>query len=105
MGNQNKKNGGHPFIPELKFQYQTGQISRREFLRTTTLLGMSAAAAMSFGEVVKPSRVLAASPKRGGTWKCAMKLMRIDHPARLGWINGGNIVRLIGDYNEYIMLW
>ncbi len=98
MKDHQKKNDEHPFIPELKFQYQTGQISRREFLRTAVLLGMSATAAMSFGQVLDPGQALAAQPRRGGTWKCAMKLQRVDHPSRLSWVQGANIARLICDY-------
>ena len=98
MKDHQKKDDEHPFIPELKFQYQTGQISRREFLRTAVLLGMSATAAMSFGQALTARPVLAAQPKRGGTWKCAMKLQRVDHPSRLSWVQGANIVRLFCDY-------
>ena len=38
----------HPYIPELKGLYRRGRITRREFLRNATLLGMSAAAATAF---------------------------------------------------------
>ncbi|RME44439.1 MAG: ABC transporter substrate-binding protein, partial [Caldilineae bacterium] len=35
----------HPYIPEAYDLLNQGRISRREFLRTVTLLGMSAGAA------------------------------------------------------------
>ena len=38
----------HPFIPELKDQFLKGRVDRREFLRTATLLGLSASAAYAF---------------------------------------------------------
>ena len=36
----------HPYIPEVYSQYQQGRVSRRDFLRMATLLGMSAGAAL-----------------------------------------------------------
>ena len=36
----------HPYIPEVYTRLEQGRISRREFLRTATLLGMSAGAAV-----------------------------------------------------------
>ena len=36
----------HPYIPATYEQLRQGRISRREFLRTVTLLGMSAGTAM-----------------------------------------------------------
>jgi peptide/nickel transport system substrate-binding protein len=93
-----EKNEAHPYIPELKDGLLKGKVTRREFLRQATLLGMSAAAAYSFAGVMSPSRALAAAPRRGGTWKCAMKLLRIDHPARLNWTEGANFVRQVSDY-------
>ena len=40
----------HPHIPELKAAHDAGRVSRREFLRTATLLGLSSAAA--YGMIV-----------------------------------------------------
>ena len=42
---KSSKSGVHSYIPELREQYRTGNISRREFLRYATLLGMSVGAA------------------------------------------------------------
>jgi len=41
-------NEAHVYIPELKDLYRQGRVSRREFLRTATLLGMSFAGASAF---------------------------------------------------------
>ena len=57
----------HPYIPELKAQLTERRIDRREFLRTATLLGLSAASAYAFAGV-KPAAAEAALPK-GGTLK------------------------------------
>ena len=37
-------------------------------------------------------------PQRGGTWTCAMPLQLIDHPARLSWSEGANVVRQMAEY-------
>jgi peptide/nickel transport system substrate-binding protein len=89
----------HPYVPELKSLYQKGEITRRQFLRNSTLLGMSAAAAVSFASPLSLGKAWAAgTPKRGGTWKCAMGIKRIDHPARISWTEGANIVRQMSEY-------
>ena len=41
---------------------------------------------------------MAATPKRGGTLKIGMELQLIDHPARLSWTEGANVVRLVSEY-------
>jgi peptide/nickel transport system substrate-binding protein len=111
----------HPYIPELKELFRNGRISRREFLRNATLLGMSAAAASTFltgcrteeampeettgttateapsEESVEPT----AEPsgiKRGGTFTRGMELQQIDHPARFSWVQSANVVRQVADY-------
>ena len=89
----------HPFLPELKDMFVSRRISRREFLKTATLLGMSAAAATSVVAPFWPRKTWAsATPKRGGEWKCAMAVKRMDHPARISWAEGANYVRAVCDY-------
>ena len=68
----------HPYIPELCQSFRRGDIDRREFLRTATLLGVSAAAAYGFagritGEAAVPKAVAAETPKKGGRLRCAMR--------------------------------
>ena len=59
----------HSYIPKLKEQLAEGKIDRREFLRTSSLLGLSAGAAYAFaGKIcgqgwVAPAR--AEMPKGG----------------------------------------
>lgn len=101
----------HPYIPEAYSQLEQGRVTRREFLRISTLLGMSAgvatlAAACGAGEeetaTVEPGATeeVAASGEiqRGGTHTKSMELQLLDHPARLSWVQGANIVRQIGEY-------
>lgn len=93
------KREGHPYIPELKDQYRQGRITRREFLRTATLLGMSAAGARYF---VDGPAALAAPVRqdiqRGGTMTIATRVQRVDHPARFSWIEAVNQFRQVCEY-------
>jgi peptide/nickel transport system substrate-binding protein len=115
-----KKRDGHPYIPELEDLYLKGKITRREFLRNATLLGMSLASASAFlagcgptPEPTKPPEAKppeateapapteappAGGPVRGGTYTASMQLQLLDHPARLSWVEGANIVRQFGEY-------
>jgi len=91
----------HPYLGELKDQFQTGKVSRRDFLRQATLLGMSAVAATTFSSAMFPFPAYATStaqPKRGGTFKFAVKIKGVDDPARLSWVDGSNIVRLVSEH-------
>ncbi len=48
----------HSYIPTLKKNFAEGKVNRREFLRTSTLLGLSAGAAYAFvGKVTGESFV------------------------------------------------
>ena len=101
------KTGEHAYIPELKDLFQQGRISRREFLRNATLLGMSVAGASTFltscgsapaaGPTVRP----AAGLKRGGTMNIATRVPAMDHPARLSWIEPANQFRQVCEYLTY----
>ena len=97
----------HPAIPNAFDQLKTGRISRRDFLRFATLLGMSASLAYACsGPTENEAAENAGSPdlanptgiKRGGTWTSSMQLQLLDHPARLSWVEGANIVRQINEY-------
>jgi len=97
----------HPAIPNAFDQFKTGRISRRDFLRFATLLGMSASLAYACsGPTENEAAENAGSPdlanptgiKRGGTWTSSMQLQLLDHPARLSWVEGANIVRQINEY-------
>ncbi|MFZ5918830.1 MAG: ABC transporter substrate-binding protein [Chloroflexota bacterium] len=111
------QNEAHVYIPELKDLYRKGRISRREFLRNATLLGMSLASATAFltacakeeptatpkpaaGETPVPTATAAPTSaiKRGGTMTVATRVQRLDHPARLSWIEGANAMRLVNEY-------
>jgi peptide/nickel transport system substrate-binding protein len=107
----------HPYIMEATEQLRQGRITRREFLRMATLLGASAATATALAAcgasptaipdptagAVQPTPVADTTPmagaiKRGGTFRSAMQLQLLDHPARLSWVQGANVVRQVGEY-------
>jgi peptide/nickel transport system substrate-binding protein len=93
-------NEAHPYIPELKEQYRQGRVTRREFLRMATLLGMTAANAKLFvGDslAAAPSRSPLAI-QRGGTMTIATRVQRVDHPARFSWIEAANQFRQVCEY-------
>ncbi len=95
---RNKRNV-HPYVPELEEQYRQGRVTRREFLRMATLLGVSAASARYF---VDGPAALAAPVrqeiKRGGTMTIATRVQRVDHPARFSWIEAANQFRQVCEY-------
>ncbi len=103
----------HPAVLDAASSLGKGKINRREFLRFATLLGTSATVAYALAACAPPAPGAATSNtaapaatsatasgaiKRGGTWTSAMKLQQIDHPARLSWLEGANIVRQVGEY-------
>ncbi|HTS91354.1 MAG TPA: ABC transporter substrate-binding protein [Stellaceae bacterium] len=93
----------HKYIPVLKRNLAEGKIDRREFLRTATLLGMSAAAAYSFagkvtgGSYVAPARAQAAMPK-GGTIRIGMRCQDLKSPHTYSWVDSSNSGRMVYDY-------
>jgi len=49
------RNGLHPAVPELQEQLRQGKISRREFLRYATLLGVSMGGAAALAACGQPA--------------------------------------------------
>lgn len=91
-----RKHDIHPYIPELKELLRKGRIGRREFLRGTTRLGLSAAAAYAMaGVVASPGRALAQAPKKGGTLRVSMNVKEISDPATYDWSEKANAARQI----------
>ena len=112
----------HPAIPDAYEKLEQGRISRREFMRFATLLGMSAATATiaaacagpantggnaaaptaatdsGAGAQAEPADTSPGGPRRGGKITKSMQLQLLDHPARLSWVEGANVVRQINEY-------
>jgi peptide/nickel transport system substrate-binding protein len=86
----------HSYIGTLKRRLGAGEISRREFLRTATLLGLSAGTAYGVLGAVG-SRARAALP-RGGTLSLGMRVKEIDSPHTFSWLWDSNVVRQVTEY-------
>jgi len=110
------------YLPELVNQYQQKQISRRDFVKMASALGMSAAAISACSrEEKKPaaeststaSTTESAAPaaeatmasdniKRGGTFRIDSPLQELKDPQNFTWIEGSNVTRGICEYlTEY----
>ncbi|MFN2200582.1 MAG: ABC transporter substrate-binding protein [Caldilineaceae bacterium] len=102
----------HPAVLDAASDLRKGKVNRREFLRFATLLGVSVPAAYALagcapGQApvapMAPSegqaeQAAAGAIQRGGTWTSAMQLQLIDHPARMAWGQGYNVVRQVNEY-------
>ena len=91
----------HSYIPTLKQQFAEGKVDRREFLRTATLLGVSAGAAYAFvGKVtgedfVKPAK---ADLPKGGVIRISMRILAVTDPHTFSWATDSNQVRQVCEY-------
>jgi peptide/nickel transport system substrate-binding protein len=93
-----EKNTIHPAIPDLKVDLDKGKLTRRDFMRYATLLGMSAAAASTMAGFALPKKAFAAQPKRGGMLKVAGQVHKITHPAQFSWVAPTQVGRQVAEY-------
>lgn len=92
----------HPSVRDLKHELDQGKITRREFVRFATLLGVSAAAATQLAGIATfPTTASAASIKRGGKMRIAGPVQKVTHPAQFSWITPTNQMRQVGEYLTY----
>jgi peptide/nickel transport system substrate-binding protein len=91
-------------VREAHFQYESGRITRREFLRISSMLGGGALAASLLPPMersqLRRSRRLQMTPRRGGTVVNALSIdtNRFDDPARLNLVFPSNYVRQVCDW-------
>ena len=116
--------GTHPYISEAYQQLKQGRISRREFMRVATLLGMSVGVATVTAACGTPEEEPEPEPeveetteetaeetaeetveevptggiKRGGTMRVATQVPAVDHPGRFSWVYDANQFRLVFEY-------
>jgi peptide/nickel transport system substrate-binding protein len=102
----------HPKVLKAQQKLADGRISRREFLRLASLLGVSAAGAYALAACGAPTAVAPTSPaataaatsapaggiKRGGVMRIGAGLQALDHPARLSWTEGADVLRQVFEY-------
>jgi peptide/nickel transport system substrate-binding protein len=108
-----KPNPSHPFIPEVQDMLRKGQITRRDFLRFSTLLGLSLVSAELLAACASPSAPPIQAPAaateapimptilRGGTLTAATRVERVDHPARFSLVSQSHPWRHVFDYLTY----
>jgi peptide/nickel transport system substrate-binding protein len=96
MMNENEKI--HPAVKDLLIDTQNGNLSRRDFLRYATLLGVSAAAASQMAGMFWPRKAFAAKPQREGTLKVSSQVHKITHPAQFSWVAPSQVARQVGEY-------
>ena len=103
----------HPAVLDAASDMRKGKINRREFLRFATLLGTSVTGAYVLAGCAPgaapgtnapteaeaaPAAAATGSIVRGGTLRSGVQLQLLDHPARLSWVEGANIVRNVAEY-------
>ncbi|MBT6118080.1 MAG: ABC transporter substrate-binding protein, partial [Rhodospirillaceae bacterium] len=88
----------HWLVPEMGEQLRKGQISRREFVQTAALLGVSAGAAYAMAGGIAGTGAAWAQGKAGGTLRCAMQVQEMTDPAIFDWTEKSNVARHMGEY-------
>ena len=86
----------HVMIPGLVKDLKAGNMGRRDFLRTTTLLGLSAGTAYAVAGKVTGEHFVPrakAQGQYGGVLRIGMSVMEISDPAIFDWSEKGNIAR------------
>jgi len=92
----------HGYLPVLQQQLREKAIDRRDFLRSATLLGMSAATAYAFagkvtGEGAAHAQAKPALP-HGGTLRLGMRCQELTSPHTYSWVESSNSARQHFDY-------
>jgi peptide/nickel transport system substrate-binding protein len=96
----------HDLLPELRGQLGRGAISRREFIRFATLLGVAAASAYAMAGMPAPAMAGGSLPfpaadpaaKRGGRLRVGQMVTRMVDPATYSWNEMANQTRPILEY-------
>ena len=104
----------HPAVMESREQLRQGRISRREFLRLATLLGVSVGgakalaacapsaanptAAATTAATAAATSAPAGGIKRGGILRVAMQLQAVSHPVQFSWVEAPNSFRHVFEY-------
>jgi peptide/nickel transport system substrate-binding protein len=88
----------HPYLPKLAEQFAEKKVGRREFLRTSTLLGLSATAAYAMAGLPGGGYVRPAAAQTGGTVRISIRVPALDNPATYSWVYDSNSARQVCDY-------
>jgi len=88
----------HPAVYDFRSDFENGKLTRREFLRYATLLGVSAAAASQMAGLWIPGNASASPIRRGGTIRVSGTAAKITHPANISWISQSQLMRQVAEY-------
>lgn len=89
----------HPYVPTLVMDLRSGAVSRRDFLRKTTLLGVSATAAYALAGMSMPfGMALADEMPKGGNLRVGMRCMEIKDPHLADFAEKSNVIRQVCEY-------
>ena len=95
----------HPGVKEMEKSLAEGTCSRREFLRTTTLLGISVTTAYGLASAILGKDILPglistahAGQKKGGVLKFGMVVQEMADPATYSWTEKSVVARHIIEY-------
>ena len=88
----------HTGLKKLKQQFNEGKLSRREFIRYSTLLGVSATAAYGMMGMVAPRPASAADMPKGGTVRISMRVLEVVDPHTYSWLTDSNQGRGTHEY-------
>lgn len=107
-----EENKLHPLVNEAREQLRAGNITRRDFLKFSTLVGMSLTAARFLASCAAPTEAPAEAPAapaatavpatpsitRGGTLTCATRVERVDNPATFSLVSASHPWRHVVEY-------
>lgn len=88
----------HGSLPQLAQDMKDGKMSRREFLRTATLLGLSATAAYSVAGLPETGTFTRPARASGGIVRIAMRVQPIESPHTYSWIQDSMMSRNVVEY-------
>ncbi len=88
----------HSYLPKLAQQFRDGKVSRREFLRTSTLLGLSSAVAYSIIGLPETGSLTKRARAAGGTVRLSMRVQPIASPHTYSWIQDSMMSRNVIEY-------
>ncbi len=87
-------------LPDIIDQYERKDISRRDFMKMASALGMSTAAVYGFAGVT-PKAFADGHVRKGGTLRLDTPLQELKDPQNFSWIEGSNVSRGITEYLTY----
>jgi len=91
----------HPAVKDFKTDMEKGKMTRREFVRYSTLLGVSAFTATQMAGLAFPGKIIGSTIKKGGVIRIAAPVQKVTHPAQFSWISGTNMLRQVVEYLTY----